>query len=76
MSREREETMPYQLITLGDFSVTVEPGPSKDQELVQWAARWNSGVTVEIVNPFYIEHYAAGAEEAEVRLPDIHHPSL
>lgn len=46
------------VLKIGDFSATVEQSGSEDDQLTQWATRWNSGLTVKLVNPFYLEHSA------------------
>lgn len=55
--------MPDTIVTLGDFSATVEANLSENNGFIQWAARWNSGVNAQVINPFRVEEYVTFAEE-------------
>ncbi len=63
MPKMQEGDMPDTIVTLGDFSATVEPNPSENKGFIQWAARWNSGVNAQVINPFRVEEYVTFAEE-------------
>ncbi len=47
-------------VVLGSFSASSKREEPRDEGLVSWAARWNSGVVAQVVNPYHVESSAVG----------------
>lgn len=62
-------------IALGSFSASSEREEPHDEGLVSWAARWNSGVVAEVVNPYHVEDSAAGTNVIAAPPSGAHHPT-
>ena len=62
-------------VVLGSFSASSKQEEPHDEDLVSWAARWNSDVVAQVVNPYHVESSAVGTKVIAARPSGAHHPT-